>query len=602
MKFIQFSKILSKIEDTASRNEMIDLLVELLKSLEKGEVDEALYLVQGRVVPRFIPIEFNVARKLMMKALALAFELDLKFIQEKFSEYGDLGLVAQNQIKRNKSAVTILDVYQQLYDMAMIGGKDSQQIKMDRISELMKSCDQLSAKYVTRIILGSMRLGVSDKSILDALSILAVNDKSKRAVLDKAYGVRNDIALIAEEVISKGIQAAEKISILPGVPVASMLCERESTLGKILQRIPSPLVQPKYDGLRAQIHCDMKGIRIEAGSMSEQHQLLQNKNSNVAIYSRNLESLTDMFPDIVEDIEKLGVKSIILDGEIIAYDESTSQFLPFQETIQRRRKYNIKKKLREVPVRLYVYDVLYLNGQDFLGKSFRERNTKLREIINKRKGERLIYSTPTVTTSTVGEIENVFQKYVEEGLEGIIVKNPDSFYMPAKRGYDWIKYKKSSKGFVVDTVDAVILGYYDGRGARSKFGIGALLIGILNKNKKIFQSIAKVGTGIKDEEWIVIKKKLDSISLEKKPKNVEVSMGLFPNVWVEPKVIVEVESDEITRSPNHLAGFDGKMGYSLRFPRLKLFDRIDKTLDTITTVREIEKWYKWAKVRTKSSR
>ncbi|MDD3647200.1 MAG: ATP-dependent DNA ligase [Candidatus Dojkabacteria bacterium] len=597
MKFQQFSKILNRIEATSSRNDMTDLLVDMLKNLSKGEVDEALYLMQGRVVPRFIPLEFNVARKLMIRALSQAFRVGTDEIQEQFNELGDLGLVAQKRIEKQASDITILDVYQQLKDMALVEGKDSQQIKLAKISDLIKICDHLSGRYVTRMILGNLRLGVSDKSILDALSILAVGNKSKREALDKAYGVRNDIALIAGEVISKGIAGLDKITVLPGVPVASMLCEREATLGKILERIPKPIVQPKYDGLRAQIHYDQKGLSIEDSSVGRQHHMLANKGSNVAIYSRNLEALTNMFPDVVADVAKLGVKSLVLDGEIIAYDESTDQFLPFQETIQRRRKHDIGKKLTQVPVRLYVYDILYLDGRDLLDEYFQDRNDILENIIKRRKGEGLVFLTPSVNVNKLKGIESTFYKYVEEGLEGIIVKNPKSLYLPAKRGYDWIKYKKSSKGYVVDTVDAVVLGYYKGRGSRSKFGIGALLIGILDKKRKTFQSIAKVGTGIKDEEWIKFRKRLDGISLGKKPTEVEVLKNLEPDVWVEPRVVVEVESDEITRSPNHMAGFDGEMGYSLRFPRLKLFDRIDKTPERITTVKEIEKWYKWSKER-----
>lgn len=600
MKFQVFAQTLEKIEGTSGRLDMTDILVAFLKDLSKDEIKSSMYLLQGRVVPRFIPLEFNVARKLMMRSISRAFEIDLEKVEKHFAELGDVGLVAEKLSKRKKSLLEINQVYEQLYDMSMLEGAGSQDAKMGAISRLIKDCDTLSCRYVTRMIIGNLRLGLSDKTVLDALSVIAVGDKSKRAELDRAYGVQNDIGKIAEKVLLEGIESILRLVIEPGVPVSAMLCEREETIDKINERMGVAAIQPKYDGLRAQVHFDKKGIEGIKKASSAHTMFVEAASSQVVIFSRNLESLSHMFPEVSEAVAKLGVKSIVLDGEIIAYNENTDEFLPFQETIQRRRKHNVGQKVKDIPVRLYVYDILHLNGGDLLNNPFKERTKLLGNIIKKSQGsQKTIYMTPTLESGDVEKITEVFEEYVARGLEGIIVKSPESLYMPGKRGYDWIKYKKSSKGFVVDTIDAVVLGYYNGRGARAKFGIGAFLIGILNKKTKTFQSIAKVGTGIKDEEWIIIKNKLDENAVDKMPNNVEVSKLLSPDVWVEPQVVVEVEADEITLSSNHQAGIKDGKGYSLRFPRLKLFDRLDKTPEDITTVAEIKKWFDWGSMKGK---
>lgn len=588
MKFQKFAKVLEEIENTSSRIEMTDIVVRLLKSLKRSEVQEALYLMQGRVVPQFVDLEFNVARKLMMRALAKAYKLELATIEKKFSKKGDLGLVAENLNKKRNSTLDISDVYQQACDIAALEGKDSQSGKVDKIAKLIKSCDRLSCRYVIRMILGNLRLGVSDKSILDALSVIAVGDKSKRTVLDKAYGARSDIGFVAEKVLKEGISSIERISFQLGVPVASMNCERENKIEKIIDRMEEVIFQPKYDGLRCQVHYKKSGFGDKYKKDRKQNLLPKNEKDKVRIFSRNLKDLTDMFPDVIRDVSKLKAESIIFDSEAVGYDPKERKFLPFQETIQRRRKYEIKRVLKDVPIRLFVFDLLYLNGKDFSDEPFEKRLDILKGVLVKGK-KKIIHLTPSTKVKNTSDGEKVFGRYVKQGHEGIIAKDPQSKYLPGKRGFDWIKYKKSAQGFLVDTVDAVVLGYYSGRGARAKFGIGAILVGVLNKKRGKYESIAKVGTGIKDEDWKVIKRRLDDIAVSKIPRNVDVDKDLAPTVWVEPEVIVEVEADEITKSPNHKAGFEKGKGYSLRFPRLKIFDRQDKKLDDITSVSEIKK-------------
>jgi DNA ligase-1 len=384
------------------------------------------------------------------------------------------------------------------------------------------------------------------------------------------------------------------VKIQAGIPVASMSCEREKTFEKILERMGTAIIQPKYDGLRCQIHYSKDGFKDEIKLPKKQEEFFSKKNSNVRLFSRNLESLTDMFPDIAKSLEKFKVKSAILDTEVIGINEKTGEFLPFQETIQRKRKYDVKEVSKSVPVKFFTFDLLYLNGKDLSQLKLGERINKLKSSVENAQQDR-IKLTPSDSVNKLEPFQKLFDKYVEDGLEGIIAKDTDSTYQPGKRGYDWIKLKKSSQGHLADNIDTVVLGYYKGRGARAKFGIGAILVGVLNKKNNKFESIAKVGTGIKDDDWKVIKNKLEDLMIECCPENVSVVKNLEPDIWVKPEVVMVVDADEVTTSPSHMAGFKDGRGYSLRFPRLKEFDRKDKGAEDVTTVREIEKLYKMQK-------
>jgi len=591
MKFKDFANILEKVEKTSARNKMESILSDLFKSFERDDICPAVYLLNGRIVPKFLSLEFNFARKLMIRALSDAFNVNLENIKESFKSVGDLGSVAEFYNKKKDSNIKLIDVYQHLCKVASLTGKGSHQGKINEVVRLIKDCDKLSSKYVMRMILGNMRLGVSDKSILDSLSMAIIGDKSKRGVLDRAYGVRGDIGFLAREVLTHGIKGVEKIKIMPGVPIASMLCEREASEDEIFKRSPIWFVQPKYDGLRCQIHYSKKGFRLMNNQQLKQFKLLENKEENTRIFSRNQENLTKMFPDIEQAVRKLSVSTIVLDGEAIGYNESSGKYIPFQETIQRKRKYDIKKAVMRIPIKLFVFDILYLNGRDLSEKPFTERIEVLEHMLSKSQRQDIIKYTPTNRVSNLKDLKVLFDKYINEGMEGVIFKLSESGYEFGRRGFSWIKLKKSSKGYLVDSIDAIVLGYYHGRGARAKFGIGAILIGIYNKVSKKYESIAKVGTGIKDDDWQKIKKRLGQLSTEQKLENVYVKKELAPDVWVKPEVIIVVSADEITKSPNHTAGFKEGKGYSLRFPRLIGFDRKDKDIIDVTSISEIKRLY-----------
>jgi len=291
-----------------------------------------------------------------------------------------------------------------------------------------------------------------------------------------------------------------------------------------------------------------------------------------------------MFPDLVEGIlDQIPKEEIIIEGEAISYNPETGEFYPFQVTVQRKRKYNISEMVELFPLQLFTFDILYVDGEDITSLPYLRRRKKLEE--NIKEGDK-IFITKNIVTSDPKEIQMFFEECISEGLEGIVAKRLDAPYQAGVRNFNWIKLKRSYQSHLTDTVDCVILGYFKGRGHRAKFGIGALLVGVYDQERDLFKTIAKIGTGPTEEEWVKFREVLDEVKVDHKPSNVD--SLIEPDVWVEPKYVVEIQADEITRSPVHTCGkeTDG-LGYALRFPRVIGFIREDKGPYDATSVSEI---------------
>ena len=624
MTFLEFSQYLQKLESISSRNELTLVLVDLLNALDPSEVKNSMYLIQGRLVPQYVNTEFNFSGKLIVKAIAgksldpSAMESQIKSI---LSVKGDMGHVVEELLNQkdflnnfqlgldfspSSNEPSIQDVYKSLENIAISSGKGSQEQKMDSYFKLILSLDPQSAKYVTRIIIGDLRLGLSDKTILDSLSWFCVGDKSIRKKIDTAFGNRADIGDLAEQLVKSKSntkitdegnlpslklrqagneelqwfqQVLNSFTLIPGTPVASKLVERESDSEKIWERMPNCFVQPKLDGLRGQMHF-VKGEAF--------------------IFSRNMENMSEQFPEIHKSLEALGVDSIILDSEIIGFDKSTDSYLLFQETMKRKRKYDVLETSNKIPIKAMCFDILYLNGIDLTQKPIEERLSLLKNLLDKNVTDSL-EMLETKQVYSVEELENYFIKCVSKGLEGIITKQVTSDYEPGTRNFKWIKLKANTKSELVDTIDVAVLGYYYGKGSRAKFGVGTLLAGVYNPTEDKYYSIGKVGSGFTDEALEQIYKDLQELKIDAKPENVVVDKSLAPDVWVRPTIVMEIVADEITRSPVHTAAIgvkaqvkndDPEKGLSIRFPRMKKWKR-DKeypnTVDEIIRMYELRK-------------
>lgn len=588
MVFKEFSEYLHKIEQESSRTEITKTVAELLSKLGKGELQQAVYLLQGRVVPAYDTLELNFANRSFVNtidALAKVHNISFDAAQE-FGQLGDSGLLAEKflqQLDSKPEAVSLMEVFSVVMQVAQSSGSGSVQKKSELIKALLMRIDSLSGRYLGRILTGNLRLGMSGKTMLDAISWAKTGGKSLRSALDRAYGVRADIGFLAEDVLLDSGDLS-KVELELGVPLAAQLVEREKNAEAIIARHAEVIIQPKYDGLRAQLHYRREGFA---------------HGGKIRIFSRNMEPLTEMFPDLEAVFAAQDLDSIILDGEVIGYDETTQSFLPFQETSQRRRKHDVAETSQSIPIKYFMFDLLYLNGKDLTLTPLAERLQKLHAIKFIDPLHKLEF-TESPTFDDGAKLERYFRDQLDKGLEGIIAKAPNSVYSPGKRGFDWIKLKANTFSDLKDTVDAVIMGYYFGRGNRAKFGIGGFLVGIFNEKTNTYQTLAKVGSGVKEEEWSKFKAVLDEFKAVDVPSDYQIKKDLLPDVIVKPAIVSEIDADEISLSKNHTAGLtaaersEDSLAYSLRFPRLKIFKR-DKGADQTTTLAELARLYELGK-------
>ncbi|MBI2066098.1 ATP-dependent DNA ligase [Candidatus Woesebacteria bacterium] len=569
MRFRELAVYLEKLEKTSSRNEITQILAELFKKSHPSEIDKIVYLVSGELAPNYKGIVFNIAERLMMRIIAKAYDVKVEDVKVAFKEKGDLGEVAGSFAKEKGGNIEISAVFARMLEIAAEGGGGSQERKITKTAELFSSLDPLSVRFVARIPVGKLRLGFSDMTILDALSVMVKGDKSARPLVERAFNVSVDIGKIAKRVKERGLSGLKEVAPEPGTPIRPSLAERLPSAEKILEKVGEKVaIEPKYDGFRAMVN-----IWEEAGE------------KKVMIFSRNLENTTQMFPDLVDAIKKIKVKSAIFDAEAIGYDLKTGKFLPFQETVQRKRKHDIEEIAKKFPLKLFIFDILYKDGKSFLTTPFGERRKILEGTVGKVDGK--IELTRQEIVDSPGEIRRLQKEYLTEGLEGALIKKIDAPYKAGARGYHWVKYKKTTEEGVADTIDCLMMGVNVGKGRRTGFGAGAFLVGIKKGEK--FETVSKIGTGLTDEQWRELNKRAKKLFVSEKPKEYEVHKNLEPDTWAKPSLVVEILADEITRSPIHTAGL------ALRFPRLIRF-RDEKNPDQVTTLRELEELFEMQKI------
>jgi len=589
MKFQKLAWCFSKLEATTSRLEITAILADLLKEAPVEEVAKICYLSLGRLAPLYAGVEFNLAEKLMIRVLAKAFGQKEEEIRQEFKETGDLGETAYNlksqisNLKTQISNLTVGEVYERLLEIAKESGEGSVERKIEKMAALINELGSLSAKYVVRIPLGRLRLGFSELTILDALSWMLIGDKSKRKEIEAAYNVRADVGEIAKKIkykianikyknVQKIIDEIKNIKSTVGIPIMPGLCQRLPTPEEMIEKMGLVAAEPKFDGTRLQIHFRQPDF--------------------VMIFTRNLENVTAVFPDIVEGVKKeVKAKEVILDGEAIGFDLKTGKFLLFQETIKRKRKYEVDKKAKEIPLKYFVFDILYKDGESLLDLPLEKRRKILEETLS-ATNERIVL-TPQIITDNPEELRRFHDEQIAKGLEGAVVKKWQAAYKPGRRGYTWVKFKAEKKGKrggrLLDTLDCVVMGYYKGKGKRAAFGIGAFLVGIReSENSDRFLTISKIGTGLTDEQWRELKVKSEKLKVKSQSKEYKVDKNLVPDVWCQPQLVVEIEADNITVSPVHTAGL------ALRFPRLLRF-RENKSPTEATTLAEAKKLYRMQK-------
>ncbi|MBP9819479.1 ATP-dependent DNA ligase [Candidatus Woesebacteria bacterium] len=600
MTFLKFSQTLQELESISSRLRITEVLAQLYRSLDEAEQKPACYLLQGSLVPAYLSLEFQLSVKMVQRVLAQLvsdsgasgeetgqhsfFESNdssaqLSKIEQLYKSEGDLGKVAEMVVSQlandtqKDGQLQIIQVHEALRQIALESGSGSQERKVQKLVELLAQLEPVGAKFVVRIVLGRLRLGFSVMTLLDALSWVVGGNKLYREQLELAYQKKADIGELAagflrralsEEVDKNSFEEFfQSYSAQVGIPIVPALCQRLNTAAQIVEKMGQVLVEPKYDGLRVQIHC---GVIDESGRKT------------VRVFTRNLDDATHMFPEASVLLEQVK-EACVLDGEVIGYDPETGRLKAFQETITRKRKHDVQSISESVPVRFYLFDLLVKGDESLLDRSLRERKDLLNKLL--QPNEQFVIA-PTVETNDAQEVRRLHEQFLHDGLEGAVIKKVDAPYQSGRKGWSWVKIKEEegSRGKLADTLDVVVIGYYRGRGKRAQFGIGAFLVGVFDSESQQIKTIAKIGTGITEEALGELKQLFDSFVAPQAPHIYTVDKGLEPDVWIQPEVVVEVAADEITRSPVHSAGL------ALRFPRF-LRVRTDKSWDQATTTLEL---------------
>ena len=570
MKFKHLAEFFQRLEDTSKRLEMVDILSELFNEAvktHKEDIDQIVYLTQGQLLPPFRDQEFGISEKLIQRSISEVFQKKDSEIEKIFQNKGDYGLVAGILCLNESSKLSVSDIYRSLTELAQISGDGSVQKKVDFIGSLLKKCCSIESKYIVRIILGKLRLGVGDPTVLDGLSLAYQGDKSLRADLERAYNLCSDLGFVAKILFLKGGGRIANFEVIVGCPIRVALAARLSTPEQIIEKIGSCAVEEKYDGFRCQVH--KQGNKIQ-------------------IYSRNLENTTHMFPEIIQGaLDQIKLDNVIFEGEALAYDPRTGLCLPFQQTVQRKRKHGIEEMQEKFPLKVFVFDILFAD-RDLTTLGYLERREIMEKVIAKGK---VLEISAVERVDTVSRLTEIFEDAVAQGSEGIVAKRLDGPYKAGGRNFNWIKLKQSYSGQLNDTIDCVVVGYYFGKGVRAAFGIGSLLACVYDQKTDTFKTVAKLGSGLSEDDLVRFKRIFDKIKVNSKPKEVDSRMNA--DVWVEPKYIVEVQADEITKSPVHTCGIaeNDSTGYALRFPRTVGFVREDKSAKDATTVDEVKKMF-----------
>jgi DNA ligase 1 len=577
---LDFSAIVStfeKMEKTSSRLELTDHLVALFKNTPPDILDKVIYLIQGKIAPDYGGIELGLAEKMIVRAIVNSSGVTTEKLYQIYQQTGDLGetikivMGKKMQTTLLNEQVTVERIYSTFYRISKTLGSGSQEIKLRLLSSLFNDSATRECKYIVKFALGTLRLGVADYSILDALSLAFTNDKKLRNVLESAYNVSSDLGKVGKLLATGGLSAVESLKIQPFIPIRPMLAERVRTAEDILDKMNGvAAAEFKIDGERVQIH---------RGS------------DKTEIFSRRLENITAHYPDIVRSVNKIRSKNIILEAEVVAIEESTGEYLPFQELMHRRRKYNISEAVKRYPISLNLFDILYKGGHEVTHLPYSERRAML-ESLGGKTSDPMIKIIPQNIVQSPSQIEKLMSKAIESGCEGLMLKQLDSPYRAGARGYAWTKIKREYRSEIADTLDLVVVGALFGKGRR-RGRYGALLLSAYDQKSNQFRSVCKVGSGFKDSDLETLFKELQPHVL--KNRHPSVSSTLEMDVWFEPRVVIEVIASEITLSPSHSVGMNAirsGFGLSLRFPKFTGKIRFDKNPEDCTSENELVSMYK----------
>jgi DNA ligase-1 len=551
MDYSNLSYVYEKLESTSSKHGKRDILADLLKDAPQADLEKIVLLVTGRVFPSTSKEELGVAEKMMKRAIAKATGFSEKKITEEFRTTGDLGLVAEKFVKSKRQStlmrkrLTVEKVFEGLKKLPTTTGKGSQERKLSIIAELLVSAKPKEARYVVRTALGILRIGVAEGVLRDAIAkAFKVDAKS----VERAWNMMPDYGEIAKIAKSKGEKGLKNVRLKIGTSVQVLLCEKAPDLKTAIEKFEHPVVEVKYDGSRVQIH---------------------KNGEKIALFTRRLENVTKQFPDLVKLAKKaVKAKRCILDGEMIGIDKKTGKPLPFQQLSQRvQRKYDIEKMVMEIPIQDNLFDIIFINNRSLLDEPLKERRKVLEEIVNQIQGK--FQLGKRLVTKDLKKAEKFYKDALEQGQEGVIVKNLNSKYKPGRRVGYWLKVKP-----IMEPLDLVVVGAEWGTGKRASW-LSSFILACRDPKKEKFLSCGMMGTGLTDEQFKKITKKLKPLIIGVQGRSVK----------LKPKIVFEIGYEEIQRSQKYESGF------ALRFPRLIRDRSADKGPNETDTLSRLKNLY-----------
>ena len=551
MKFSVLSDSLEKMEKTSKRLELTGILVELLKKTPNEIIAKVIYLIQGKLKPNFEGVELGIAEKLVIRAISKSAGVTIKKIEDDYNDGGDLGITVSNILKQktqttfSAETITLERVYETLLKISTLQGKGSQDMKIKYISSLLNDATPEESKFVLKILLGTMRLGVAENTVMDALAIAFTNSKENRELVENAYNVTSDLGKVSEVLAQDGLDGLLKFNVSLFSPIRPMLADRVKSEEEAVKRIENEFAaEYKLDGERVQIHI---------------------QDDKVILFSRSLENITNYYPDIVEKIsDTINADDGIFEAEIVAINANTGNFLPFQELMHRRRKHKLDQAITNYPITVNFFDILYHNGKELLNYSYNERRKNLEGVIKENEFAKLI---PMSIVNNTTDISDLLENSINSGCEGLMLKVLNANYRAGSRGSNWLKLKREYQNELGDSLDLVVVGAFFGRGRRTgKYG--TLLLSTYDSENDSFPTICKVGTGFTDENLDQLFQILSNKVILK--KNPRVESSIESDIWFEPELVLEVVASEITLSPIHKTGLNlirKDTGFALRFPK-----------------------------------
>jgi DNA ligase-1 len=568
------------LEQASGRLMLIERLAALLAQTPEELLPTVCYLCQGLVAPEFAAVDLGMAEKLALRAVATATGVETAEVIATLREAGDLGQAAEQLLAETSGdrepRLQVAEVVNTLHQIAGAEGPGSQGRKLDLLAGLLALATPLEARYLLRLVTGSLRLGIGTPTILDALAQVYTGSRKDRPVLERAYNICCDLGLVAATLASGGLAAVEDVRVRPGNPVRVMLAQRLSDAGEILARLGGQCTaEYKYDGIRLQAHRTADG--------------------EIELFTRRQERVSSQFPDVVDLLQSgLVPREAILEGEVVAYDAAAGELRPFQEVMFRRRKHGIAEAARDVPVALFCFELLYADGQDLTRLSYLDRRAQLAEAVTLSDRLRL---TTALDVSTAPALDAAFEQAVADGSEGLVCKSTSSeaIYQAGARGWMWIKLKRDYRTELADTVDLVVVGAYAGRGRR-RGTYGAVLLAAYDPDQEVYQTVGRCGTGFSDVELAALPARLSPLIRTQQPARVDSRVPA--DVWFEPSLVLEVLSAELTLSPNHTAGWGqlkDNAGLAMRFPRFTGRWRDDKEPQDATTTQQLVELYRTAR-------